>query len=549
MSSLLEMVKVEETKHVIMKKFLLFFLLISTASTLGIAQWNNTFEINANSVYQLPASNSMVEVVCTSPDQLWTVLPIDFGSSCGNRIWAHKTDISGNTLGSYEVSIGAEVNLDPMAIEQFWGDMFIAGSMQDCNTGNKDGFIMVLDNNGRFSSAVKIPRGGLIEIMDIIPLAPKGASTSNFMAIGFVEDPQFGFDPISIVFDQGLTVLSTRVYHIPGDNIPHQGVLNPSGNVTIVGTEMNTSNEKLFTMELDVNGMINGAYIDYSNGSIEINMPSICVQNNDLLIAAGIDVGPGIHDILVASMDHNSRNMTWSKTYDYQYYDEGLQVFDEAGDITVSFGSQDYGGNIYHGLLFLDANGNFNAAESYQSYNGPLPFATLQSSASSGTYYQAGFSGSTLNLVEEGQSITSSCASTWSTSPVTTVFSDNQINYTSSSLSSQSLTFYVQSITGDVYDCAGTSTATFKKAATSIAAVNDLGLTVFPTASADLIHFRLGTQQEGVVSVLSMQGKVLYTNTFNDSQGNLNISDLATGQYVLSISSQSGESRALITKL
>ena len=542
------MVKVEETKHVIMKKIFLF-LLISTGSTWAMAQWNNTFEINANSVYQLPVSNSMVEVVCTSPDQLWTVLPIDFGSSCGNRIWAHKTDISGNTLGSYEISVGAEVNLDPMAIEQFWADMFIAGSMQDCNTGNKDGFIMVMDNNGSFSSAVKIPIGGLIEILDIIPLAPKGASSSDFMAIGIVKDPQYGLDPISIVFDQGLTVLSTRVYHIPGDNIPHQGVLNSSGNVSIVGTETNTSNKKLFTMELDVNGMVNGPYMNYFNGSTEVVSPSICVQNNNLLITAGIEVGSGTHDFLVASMDQNNRTMNWSKTYDYQYYDEGLQVFDEAGDITVSFGSQDYSGNIYHGLMFLDANGNFNAAESYQSYNGPMPFATIQSSASSATYYQAGYSGSTLNLVEEGQSISSSCATTWSTSPVTTNFTDNQMSYTSNSLSSQSMTFYVQSITGDVYDCMGTSTTTFKKSATSIGSVNDLGLSVFPTASTDIINFNLETPQDGLLRVMSMEGKVLYSETFKSSQGSINISNLATGQYILSLSSENGESRSMITKL
>lgn len=521
---------------------------ILSLATTGWSQWDNTFNVSSFTVSQLAFSNSMVQVVCTLPDQVWTVLNTDAGSGCGNGFWAHKADINGNVLGSFLISKpGWELQVN--AVEQFYADMYMAGSMTNCTTGQREGFILALDNNGNFASAYRIPGYGYVEIMDLLALEPKAASSSNFMAIGFTQNGSTGFDPLVIVFDQGLNIVSTSTYPIPGDNIPYQGVVNPSKLVTIAGTEFNTGNEKLFTMELTKAAVPSGQYITYFNSATELRTPTICNHGNDLIIGAQMDVSSSNDDILVISMDHTTRAINWANTFDFNPMDDGIQVADENGDITVSFKSVDASGTANHGLMFLDPTGNFNSAETYQSYTRPLVFCTIQSDATPTTYYQGSYQPNDFNLVEEGQTMSTACEDPWSTVEVPQNFNDNSVYYDYTVMDYTPETFSVSTVNGDVFDCMGSNLTSFKKGATGLGDVNTLQAAVYPSPANDWINFQIEDGQSGEVSIYSVEGKTLYVDRFQEGKGAIDVSSFQTGSYIMRLKSVEGESRFLFNKL
>lgn len=527
-------------------------LLSATAVVMAFsswAQWDNTFNVSSFTVSQLAFSNSMVQVVCTLPDQIWTVLNTDAGAGCGNGFWAHKTDVNGNVLGSFLISKpGWELQVN--AVEQFYADMFFAGAMVNCATGQREGFILALDNNGGFSGAYRIPGHGYVEVVDLLPLEPKTASSSNFMAIGFTRNNNTGFDPFVVVFDQGLNIVSTQSYPLPGDNIPYQGIVNPSNEVNLVGTEFNTGNEKLFTMVLSKAAVPTGPYITYGNSATQLRTPTICNHGSDLLIGATMDVTAGNDDILVISMNHLTRTINWANTYDYHPTDDGIQVADENGDITISFKSIDASSNAFHGLMFLDAAGAFLSAETYQSFTEPYVFCTIQSDANASVYYQASYRPNDLNLVEEGQFISSACEVSWSTSETPQNFNENDIYYDYTVMDYTQESFTVNPVNGDIFDCNGAGVSSFKKGTTGLGDIDLLNATLYPSPAQDLLHFEIDEAVEGLVTVFSSHGKMVYQQILNGQRGTIDVSAFDSGTYILEISSEEGtQSKYLFNKL
>jgi len=531
-----------------MKKTL-FFLAALAVCSVSWAQWDITYNISTNAVSQLTFSNSMVEVVCTTPDQVWTALDDNNGTGCNDAIWAHKVDINGNTLGSFSIGKSGW-NVRANAMEQFWGDMFLAGSMVNCSNGQMDAMIMAMDNSGNFSSAWRFPMGGWIfEVVDIIPLAPKSAGSSNFMAIGFLGNSSVGFDPFVVVFDQGLNILSTRVFVLPGDNIPYQGVLNQNGDVTIVGTEYGGTVEKLFTMNLTVGGASAGPYMTYTGPATLLRNPSLCTfGTDDIVIASETDIIPGTTDLLVMHINTTSRLVNWVNTYNYDIGDESIQPFDESGEIIVAFRSNNSGGNEFHGLMHLDPSGGFIAGETYNSFLQPKAFAAIQSSATNTKYYISSFANTDLNTVEEGMGVSTTCEVTWSTPEVATSMQVKSYNMEEYELDYVAETLAVSTYTGDEFDCTGAAIGSFKKNSTSIAN-SELEGAIYPTATEGIVNFRLEAKVDGLATLYTIDGQEVFAQQFTDGTGTIDLSHLSSGQYILNIRTKQGERRERISKL
>lgn len=529
-----------------MKNFFTSLFVLFACSS-AWAQWDLTFDVSPTQVSQLAFSNCMVEVVCTNPDQVWTAVNTDQGNGCGNGFWAHKQDINGNVLGSFYISLSGW-DLHVNAMEQFWGDIFIAGSMTNCNTGSHEAFIMAMDNSGGFSSAYRFQGNGLAEVADLLPLEPKTASSSNFMAIGFTTSSSSGFDPFVIVFDQGLNVVSTDIYPMGGVYIPYQGVVNASNNVSIVGTVFG-STEKLFMMELKKNAVPVGAYVEYTfSGKNKYRTPSLCLWGSDLLVTAQVDASTG-SDIIVSELSGSGYSMNWSNTYDFKPADDGVQIFDNSGDMIVSFGST-ASGTEHNGMMYLDGVGGFVGAETFQSFSSPKPVCAIQSSASADLVYQASYFKNLLNVVEEGPNVSSNCEDPWSTQEVSINTSEQDYPLDNTSWATEvSVTFSISNMGGDIYDCGGTGISGFKKGTVGLEELNTLDVNVYPSQTMGTINIQ--TQEEGIaqVAVYTMEGKLIQSENLSNGTGVIDLAGFPTGSYLLEITSEAGHHRQVVNKL
>mgnify|MGYP000601196029 CR=1 FL=1 len=526
------------------------FLIVLAASSSAWAQWDLTFEVAPIKVSQLTFSNCMIEVICANPNQVWTAVDADLGAGCGNGFLAHKLDVSGNVQGSFYISIpGWELHVN--AIEQFWGDIFFAGSMTHCTTGAQDAFIMSIGNLGNFGSGYQFPGNGPAQVMDLLALESKTSSASNFMAIGYAKSGTSGFDPFVIVFDQGLNVISTTTYPMGGVFIPYQGVVNTEKNVTVVGTNYGGSVEKLFVMELKKDATPIGSYVEYAiTGTTKYRNPSLCLFKDDLLVAAQVDASTG-SDIVLTELQGSGYSMNWSKTYDFRPSDDAVQVFDNNGAITVSFGSEAYGID-YHGLMYLDATGNvsMNAPEIYQSFSAPKVVCTIQSSVNHELYYQASVHNRFLNVVEEGNSVSSNCALEWETEAV--VIDGTKEEYLLDHapwVTHSSKIFTVVSVEGEVFDCAGTVVSGFKKGAVGLEEINTLKVNVYPSQTMGTITIQ--TQEEGTAQVVvyTMEGRLLKSENLSRGTGVIDLAGMPAGSYLLEVTSEAGQHRQVINKL
>lgn len=530
-----------------MKNFITSLVLVLACST-AWAQWDLTFDVSPAKVSQLAFSNCMVEVVCTNPDQVWTAVDADPSASCGNGFWAHKQDINGNVLGSFYITLsGWELHVN--AMEQFWGDMFFAGSMTNCNTGAQEAFIMAMDNSGGFSSAYRFPGNGISEVVDLLALEPTSASSSDFMAIGFTGSGSAGFDPFVIVFDQGLNVQSTDYYPINGVYIPYQGVVNSSNNVTIVGTAFG-STEKLFMMEIKKDATALGSYVEYSFSNVtKYRTPSLCLWGNDLLVTATVDDGSSGSDIIVSELLGSGYSMNWAYTYDFKPADDGVQIFDNGGDIIVSFGST-ASGVEHNGMMYLDGSGSFVNAETFQSFTEPKPVCAIQSSASADLVYQAAVKKNFLNVIEEGPNVSTNCEDPWSTSEVAKNYNTQDYALDNTSwVNEVSVTCSVTSMGGDIYDCSGSGISGFKKGTVGIEDLNTLDVSVYPSQTMGTINIQWEENDAAQVTIYTMEGRVLSTDNFNGGIGVVDLSSYPAGSYLLEVTSEAGQHRQVVSKL
>lgn len=525
-------------------KRLLSLICLSACSLWAWAQWDNTYQVTPN-ISSLPFSNALIEV--TSGSQLWTASNV--GTGCGNGFWLTKTDMSGNVTGSWHVNqTGWEHRA--YAIEEDGGDMFVGGQMTSCS-GSTYPFLMAIDNSGTFIGAVSfygMTGGNVIDLLK--------TSTGNYMAVGFTQWRKgIGWDVFTVEFDGGFNMLGAYTYPIANDNIAYQAVTNTAGDVTIVGTEFQSgSSDKLFTMEVDPTGLPVGTYKDYSTSARKLRIPSICNfdSGNDFLVAAQMDVSPSNDDILVIDMDQATRTITWANTYHIDVADDPLSIFDENGDITVSYNVMDAGGmNTHHGLIFLNSGGGFNAAETYSGVNAPTMYSAIQSSSAADEYYMSSttINNNEITLVEDGSAISSSCEVPVTTNDVSRTFAEQSQSYSEVYwLDYTTETMSVNALTGNTFDCFGAPGSSFKKAPASVAmASSNLGQ-VYPNFTYDMVNFKIDGS-DAMVNLYGMNGQLITSKQYSTNSGEFSMSDYPSGQYVMMIKSNDVSFTSLINKL
>lgn len=538
-----------------MKKRITLLLLMGF-SVMCHAQWDHTHAVTPNTS-QYAFSNSMVEVTASSPGQLWTLTKTDIG--CGTGFWVTKTDVTNGQIPSnqsWQVTLtGWELRAE--AIEESSGDIFIAGSMTECSSGTQYPFIMAMDNSGTFAGAKMLSSFTGGTVVDIVKTS---SSPTNFLAIG--STPQIcpktavvTWDVFSAEFDAGLTINNSVYYPIPETNFPYQATLNTAGNVTVVGTEFGGTSptQKLFTMELDPTGAPVGNYIDYvaASGSSSIyGTPSIRpFQGTDFVITCQVETTVGNTDILVASMDQTTRGINWANSYDFEPTDDAVQGFDEAGDLAITYHLVDNSSNNWHGIMHVDNSGVFQQAENYTPVAAPdmIPFVSLQLSSANDEYYVGSTLPNALNIVKQGQNLSSTCESTRTTSEVNFNFTDNSTSYTDVFYNDHSTTTFIVSVlNGNTTDCIGTSISTFKRS-TNIAETNSTTFKVYPTVTNNLVNID-ASETIVDVNIYNMQGQLVENSKLlNENQ--ISLAKLNPGQYVIRIESETQSYKTLIQKL